>query len=323
MKKPTAFITGIAGFAGSFLAEELLNHGYRVTGSVFKDDQLENISHLAGSIDTVELDILDSERSAELLRRINPNLIFHLAAFSSVGQSFGNERLTYRVNFDGTLNVLQGAVALKNLRRLVFISTSECYGRFPRKISKLAEDQPFNPMSPYGVSKAAAEYACRYYFTRHGLPVTVSRSFNHSGPRQNENFVIPSFCKQIVAIESGSSKPVINVGDLSVKRDLSDVRDIVHGYLLLAEKGRPGEAYNLCSGKAVSIKVVLDGLLKLAKVPIKVNLDKSRFRKNDIPILRGDNSRAVKELGFSPRYSLRQTLQATLDYWRDQPYTKK
>lgn len=112
------------------------------------------------------------------------------------------------------------------------------------------------------------------------------------------------------------------VGDLSVKRDLSDVRDIVGGYRLMAEKGDPGRAYNLCSGKAVSIKQVLNGLLSLTKVPIKVNLDKSRFRKNDIPILRGDNSRAAKELGFAPRYSLKQTLQATLDYWRDQPYTE-
>ncbi|HKK19885.1 MAG TPA: GDP-mannose 4,6-dehydratase [candidate division Zixibacteria bacterium] len=323
MKRRTAFITGIAGFAGSFLAEELLSSGYKVTGSVFKDDQLENISHLKGSIETVDLDILDTERCRKLLHRLKPDLVFHLAAFSSVGLSFGQERLTYRVNLDGTLNVLQGAAELGSLRKLVFISTSECYGDFGGGTKKLRENQPFNPVSPYGVSKAAAEYACRYYFSRHRLPVTISRSFNHSGPRQNRNFVIPSFCRQIAAIEANLAKPIMKVGDLSVKRDFSDVRDVVRGYRLLAEKGRPGEAYNLCSAKATSIETILNTLLKLATVPIKVNLDKTRFRKNDIPILRGDNSRAVKELGFAPRYNLKQTLQATLDYWRNQPRTQK
>jgi GDP-4-dehydro-6-deoxy-D-mannose reductase len=147
--------------------------------------------------------------------------------------------------------------------------------------------------------------------------VVIARSFNHSGPRQNDNFVIPSFAKQIAAIEAGRRQPVINIGDLSARRDLSDVRDIVHGYRLLAEKGRPGEVYHFCCGKAVAIKSILDSLLKLTSRPIKAKTDKRLLRKTDIPVLRGSNRRIVKELGYKTRYTLKDTLSDTLNYWRE------
>jgi len=316
MRNPTAFITGMAGFAGSYLAEELLSNGYRVYGSLYPDESTENLDSVINHVTLIKLDILDVTKCLGAISSFKPDYIFHLAAIASVGQSFNNERLTYRVNFEGTLNVLQAALQLHNIRQMVLVSSADCYGIFRPKNKTLTEDQPLNPISPYGISKAAAEQASLYYYNHYRLPVAVARSFNHSGPRQNESFVIPSFAKQIALIEAGLQKPVLLVGDLSVKRDLSDVRDIVQGYHLLAEKGKAGRVYLFCSGRAVSIQHVLDSLLRLSTKRIRLKVDKSRLRKNDIPILRGDNHRAVQELGYQARYSLQKTLKDTLDYWR-------
>jgi GDP-4-dehydro-6-deoxy-D-mannose reductase len=317
MRKPTAFVTGIAGFAGSFLAEELLDCGYRVYGGIYPGESPENLESVINHVTLVKLDIMDAGNCRTAISALKPHFIFHLAALASVGQSFEKERLTFRVNFEGTLNILQAIKAVSNLKQMIFVSSSDCYGFFRPKNKTLTEKQPLNPITPYGISKAAAEQASLFYFRQYNLPVTVARSFNHSGPRQNENFVIPAFSKQIAAIEAGYRKPVLLVGDLSVRRDLSDVRDIVHGYRLLAEKGRSGRVYHFCSGKAVSIQRILDRLLRFSSKKIKVKVDQSRLRKSDIPILRGDNRRAVQELGYKPRYSLQATLKDTLDYWRD------
>ena len=148
------------------------------------------------------------------------------------------------------------------------------------------------------------------------LPIVRVRPFNHTGPRQSETFFIPSFCKQIATIENGQQKPVISVGDLSNKRDLSDVRDIVRGYYSLARKANPGEVFHLCSGRAVSIRTILDKLLRMAKVDINVIEDINRIRKLDIPILKGDFGRATKVVGWYPKYKLEMTLKDTLDHWR-------
>ncbi len=317
MSQRVAFITGIAGFAGSHLAEELLNHGYRVTGAILKGESTENIGAIINDIRLAELDILDKQRCRRALVRFKPNNVFHLAGFASVGKSFDDESLVYRVNFDGTLNMLASAVDLAGLNKFIFVSSSDTYGRFRPRGKTLTEDQPLNPVSPYGISKAAAEFACQAYAKRFELPVVIARSFNHSGPRQSRDFVIPSFAGQIAAIENGRAKPVIYVGNLSARRDLSDVRDIVRGYRLLAEKGQTSHVYQLCSGKAVSIQTVLNQLLRLSKIKIQVKTDKARLRPSDIPVLRGDNSLAVRRLGYRVRYSLRQTLLDTLDYWRE------
>lgn len=317
MKKPLAIITGIAGFAGSYLAEELLDSGYRVAGSVYPGESTENVAGIRSRLRLITLDILNQQGCKRWLSRLKPDYLFHLAAFASVGKSFEHEQLVYRVNFEGTLHILRAALAVKRLKKLVLVSSADCYGIFKPKNKTLTEDQPFNPVSPYGISKAAAEQLAMLYFRRYHLPVTIARSFNHSGPRQNEAFVIPSFARQIAIIEKRKQRPVMSVGDLSAKRDLSDVRDTVCGYRLLAEKGRPGRAYHFCSGKAVSIGSVLDRMLRLSRVSIKAKVDRTRFRKNDIPVLRGDNSRAVRELGFRIQYGLKATLEDTLNYWRD------
>ncbi len=316
MSRPVAFITGIAGFAGSYLAEELLRNGYRVTGALYEDESTDHIAEIMDDIALTELDILDDRGCQKAVARFKPDIVFHLAAFASVGKSFANERLVYRVNFDGTLNMLAAAAKASRRPKFVFISSSECYGIFSPKNKTLAEDQPLNPVSPYGISKAAAEFACHAYAKRYELFVVIARSFNHSGPRQNEDFVVPSFARQIASLERRKGRPVMLVGDLSVKRDLSDVRDVVRGYRLLAEKGSPSQAYHFCSGRAVSISSVLNQMLRMAERKIQVRIDKKRLRKNDIPVLRGNNILAVRDLGYETRHSLNRTLRDTLDYWR-------
>lgn len=316
MKKPTALVTGIAGFAGSFLAERLLNEGWQVAGSLFKEHTTDNLNHLENRIKLVETDITDEIQVNRLIERTKPDYIFHLAALASVGQSFSRERETYRVNFDGTLNLLQAALTLKKLKRFLFVSSCDCFGLLSPKNKMLTEKDTCHPISPYAISKLAAEHLSLYYCHRHGLPVTIARAFNHTGPRQSKDFVVAAFARQIALIEAGVQKPVMKVGDLSARRDFSDVRDIVNGYYQLATGARSGELYHLCSGKSRSIKTILDRLLKKATVTVKVSVDTSLLRKNDIPIIRGDNRKAVQAIDYKPRYKIDTTLGDTLDYWR-------
>lgn len=318
MTPRTAFVTGLPGFAGSYLAEELLAHGYRVVGTMREGESTHNLSAIENKITLIEADILDAEHNRKLVRQFKPKYIFHLAAMASVGRSFEMERMTFLVNFEGTLNMLDAARAFDGLSKFVFVSSADCYGVFSPKGKTLREDQPLNPISPYGIAKAAAEQAARYYHRAYNLPVVVSRSFNHSGPRQSDSFAIPSFAHQIAAIEKGLKKPELLVGDLSARRDISDVRDIVRGYRLLAEKGKPGTVFQLCSGKSVAMRRVLDLLLRLAHARISVRVDKTRLRKADISILKGDNRKAVRELGYAPKHSLLCTVSDTLDYWRNE-----
>jgi len=272
MRKPRAFITGICGFAGSHLAEELLNHGYDVCGGRFKNESTANINHIKKDITLDPLDISNPQQCIKLLGRIKPDYIFHLAAMASVGKSFGLEQATMRVNIEGTLSILDAAKKSGKLKQLIFVGSADCYGKFTPKTRTLTEDQPLNPATPYAISKAAAEQPALYYYRQYRLPVTIARSFNHAGPRQDDRFVIASFAKQVAMIEARLQRPVMNVGDLTAKRDFSDVRDIVRGYRLLAERGRIGEIYHFCSGRAVTVQRALDILIDLSnrKIAVKV-----------------------------------------------------
>lgn len=316
MRKPKAFITGIAGFAGTYLAEYLFESGYQVTGSIYKKENKDNLKRIKSLADTVRLDITNQKKVAEVIKAQKPDYIFHLAAFSSVGRSFDNERLVHKINFNGTLNLLTAARELKNLKRFLFVSSSECYGRFPKKALPLSEDVPLNPISPYAISKVASEHTCQLYFERYGMPVSIARAFNHSGPGQDPLFVIPAFARKIALIEKGLEKPELVIGNMKIKRDLADVRDIARGYQLIAEKAKPGRLYQLCSGEAVSIKTLVETFLKLTDHKIKIKIDPSFARKNDIPVVHGSIARIKRELGYKVNYSLKDTLKDTLDYFR-------
>jgi GDP-4-dehydro-6-deoxy-D-mannose reductase len=318
VKKARAFITGIAGFAGSYLAEELLGSGFEVSGALCPGEPLRNIAGIKSRLSLFRLDIRNEGKTRDLMARLQPDYIFHLAAIASVGKSFRMEKETLRVNLEGTINLLEAAKGLKRLKALLFVSSPEVYGRFRPVNKTLKETQPFEPISPYGISKAAAENVCRYYWRQYNMPVVIARAFNHSGPRQTDDFVVPALARQVAMIEVDLQKPVLKVGDLSARRDLSDVRDIVRGYRLAAVKGTPGEVYQLCSRKTVSIQSMVEQLLGMSAKRIRLQVDRTRLRKAEIPVLRGSHRKAAQQLGYEVRYKLKDTLADTLAYWREE-----
>jgi len=312
-----AYITGVCGFAGSWLAEELLAHGYAVAGAALPEESDDNLAGVGKSVRVDRFDIADADACREALNRAKPDVLFHLAALSSVGQSFSQGESTFRVNVIGSYNVFQAARDSRRLTKLVFVSSADVYGPVRPAELPLKPDRLLNPVSPYAQSKAAAEYLARLYFDQYDLPLVIARSFNHSGPRQNPNFVIPALCQKIVEAELSDGRKTVTVGNLSARRDISDVRDIVRGYRLLAEKGTCGKTYHLCTGKAYRIGDLLNKLIALSDTPIKVARDKALFRKTDIPILRGSFLATRRDVGWKPDIAIAATLKDTLAYWRE------
>jgi len=309
-------MTGISGFAGSHLAEELLGTGYSVCGTYLPDESLRNLDSFRSKVEIAPMELHRPESVAEILTRFNPDYIFHLAAQASVGRSFRAPQETHQINFIGTFNLLEAVRQLGRLKGLLLVTSADIYGIVRPKDLPLRENQPLCPISPYGVSKAAADLLGYQYYKNHSLPIVRVRAFNHSGPRQAPGFVIPDFCRQIVTLEKSATEHIMKVGNLEARRDISDVRDIVAGYRLALEKGKPGAVYHLCSGQAIKISSLLRKLLKLAKVKIEVKADPVLMRPSEVSILVGDPSRAEKELGYKRKFTIDDTLKDCLDYYR-------
>lgn len=303
-----AFITGISGFAGKYLAERLLRNGFEVYGIDRQASPIEGCSVEA-------CDILDKEKLMATIERIKPDAVFHLAAISSVSKSFEAAAETKKVNVEGTRNLFDAIVAAKISPKILVISSLQIYGK-PDRLP-ITEDAQLRPASPYAESKAEQEKLCREYSEKKKLKIIISRSFNHTGPGQSAEFVWPSFAKQIAEIEAGK-RTELNVGNLDVERDFSDVRDIAKAYLLAIKKCKPGETYNICSGKPYNIGKMLDVLKSYSKAKIKIVSDSSRVRKADVPVLYGDNSKFAKATGWKPEIPFEKTLKDVLEYWRKQ-----
>jgi GDP-4-dehydro-6-deoxy-D-mannose reductase len=309
-------ITGIAGFVGSHLAELLLKKEEDVFGICLPDESLENIRQIKKELHLTNCDVTDFYRLSSVIKRINPDQIYHLAALSSVGRSFSHPVDVIGANIRGTLYLLE---ILRNTRkrpRILIVGSSDMYGVVKPKDIPITEEKPLLPVSPYGSSKAAGDLLAYQFFKSYGVRTIRVRAFNHTGPRQSIGFVVPDFASQIAKIEAGILPPVMKVGNLSSKRDISDVRDIVRGYQLLMKKGKPGEAYNVCSGKAYSIKNLLKILISLSKMNIRVKTDEKRNRPAEIPILKGDNSKIKRTTHWKPEISIETTLEDTLNFWR-------
>jgi GDP-4-dehydro-6-deoxy-D-mannose reductase len=309
-------VTGIAGFVGSHLAEFLLKKGDEVFGICLACESLENIQQIKKDLHLSNCDMTNFDHLSRVVKRINPDKIYHLAALSSVGKSFGNPLETIEMNVRGTLYLLE---ILRNLRkevRVLIVGSSDMYGIVKPKDIPITEEKPFLPVSPYGSSKAICDLLAYQYFKSYGVQTIRVRAFNHTGPRQGMGFVVPDFASQIAKIEAGILPPVMKVGNLSSKRDISDVRDIVKGYWLLMKNGKAGEGYNICSGKAHSIQNLLTILLSLSKKEINIKIDEKKNRPAEIPVLVGDNSKIKRATGWKPEISIERTLRDTLDFWR-------
>jgi len=310
-------ITGITGFVGSHMAEYALAHGAEVFGSSRWRSRTENIEHLRSQIKLIECDLRDLASVRGLLETAEPTHVVHLAAQSFVGASWQTPAETLSTNIISQVNLLEGIRRFTVAPRVLVAGSSEEYGFVCPDELPIRETNPLRPLSPYAVSKVAQDMMGYQYFMSYGLPIIRTRAFNHEGPRRGEVFVTSNFAKQVAEIEAGMREPTMSVGDLTPRRDFSDVRDVVRGYWLLLERGEPGEVYNLCSGRSWAIQQVLEFLLEQSRVKrIAVETDPARLRPSDVMILEGDSSKIRKATGWEVEIPFERTLKDLLAYWR-------
>ena len=312
-------ITGITGFAGSHFAEYALREGASVAGSRLPGTPSSNIDHIRSGVDLFDVDLRDASAVRRLLDVTQPDWIVHLAAQSSVGGSWDSPADTLGNNVLSQLNILEAIRQSAARPRMLIAGSADEYGDVEDGELPIHENVPFRPLSPYAVSKVAQDVMGYQYWRSHELPIIRARAFNHEGPRRGEAFVTSSFALQIAEIEAGLREPVVRVGNLKARRDYTDVRDIVRGYWLLLKDGEAGDVYNVCSGRAWSIKMVLDFLLAQARTAaIEVREDVTRLRAADVPVLVGDPTKIQRAVGWRPEIPFEQTLRDVLDYWRQQ-----
>lgn len=312
-----ALITGIAGFAGSHLAELLLSKGYEVYGLSRSRTKKDHIEHIITKLHLEDADLLDSHSLYATIARIKPDYIFHLAAQSFVPTSWGSPSVTLEVNVVGSANLFE-AVRQVGIDPVIQIAcSSEEYGLVKPDEVPIRETNPLRPLSPYAVSKVAMDYLGYQYFQSYKMRIIRTRGFNHTGPRRGETFAESNFAKQIAMIEKGKQEPFIFVGNLEASRDYTDVRDMVAAYLLAVEKCDPGDVYNICTGKTIKIRDMLQLLLSFSKAKPEIKQDSARMRPSDVPVLTGDNSKFVAKTGWKPQIPFEKTMEELLNYWRE------
>lgn len=294
-------ITGATGFAGRHLTAYLST---TLSEAELHGTSLTRVEHPA-PIQIHQIDLKDPSAVYDLLNTVMPDHIYHLAAQSSPHQSFGDPWGTLENNIRTQLNVLQSCLKISPEPRLLVVSSAEIYRADDAPIR---EDNPFEPTSPYGVSKITQDMLALQYFQTHRLPILRARPFNHIGPGQDERFVVADFAMQIARVEAGERPAVLEVGNLAARRDFTDVRDVVRAYHLIMERGRPGEVYNIASGVARSIQDILNYLLSLSTSQIDVRVDPARFRPVDPAVKRGDTTRLRQATGWEPQIALEQTI---------------
>jgi len=311
-------ITGITGFVGSHLADFLIKkNNCEVYGIDRPNSNETNINNFKKHIKLFKCDITDFQSVKSIIQDIKPVNIFHLAAIGAGPDSFTNPREILYNNIMGTLNILE---SLKNtgIKAKTLISgSSEEYGMVTKQEVPVYETNQLRPFNPYAVSKASQTLLGYQYANNFSMEIVLTRAFNHTGPRQSENFVCSSFAKQIAEIEIGLKKPVIYVGNLNTAKDFTDVRDIVKAYWLAMEKGKTGEVYNICSGGTSKIEDILDILLSLSENKnIEIKNDPNLLRPSEVPNIWGNCDKFKTLTGWEPANTINQTLFDLLNYWR-------
>jgi GDP-4-dehydro-6-deoxy-D-mannose reductase len=313
-----ALVTGAAGFAGSHLVELLLARGFAVQGLVFPGGSVANLTAVERDphLTIVEADLRDAERVSAVIETARPDQIYHLAAESSVGQSLHDPRPAFRANTFGSLHVMEAVRRAGLPARVLVVSSAEVYGESGDRNHRIHEAEPLRPVTPYGASKAAAEIIARRYAMEWGLMVVRVRPFTHTGPRHDPRFAFSDWARQLVEIEAGRQPPRLRVGNLDICRDISDVRDVVEGYVQLLTHGQTGSVYNLCSGRGHVLHDVLDQLIGLAGLQVTVEKGADRLRAQDIRALVGSPEALRARTGWEATIPLAQTLADLLAYWR-------
>lgn len=296
-----ALITGIGGFVGPYLKKELEANGYEVFG--FERTNAGNFNYIFTG------DIRDGERLDEVLKKVQPDEIYHLAGFSSIKKSFEFPELVMDINVNGTRNLLESVLKCSTDAKILIVSSSDVYGK-PLHLP-VNESEPLKETSPYSRSRIEQEKLVSEFTDLH---VVVSRSFNHTGPGQTEVFVLPDFARQVAEIKRGVKDPIIYTGNLDVIRDFSDVRDVVRAYSLLLKRGQRGEVYNVGSGKGYRLRDLLDIMISYSGLNIRVVQDSDKLRPVEIMEMIADVSKLKKQIDWSSNYSMDKTIKDLLDY---------
>jgi GDP-4-dehydro-6-deoxy-D-mannose reductase len=285
-----ALVTGASGFVGSYLMAHLEAEGDDAVG-LDRDDGL---------------DITDGVRVAEIFTAAAPEVVYHLAARTHVGDSWGSAQQVIETNVVGTLNVLDAARAA-GARRVLVVGSAEEYGLVGATRDRLTEDAPLRPFTPYGASKVGAAFLALQAFLGTGLETIRVRAFNHTGPGQSPRFLVPALAHRIAMTERAAGDNIA-VGNLDPVREVNDVRDIVRAYRLLVVAGTPGEVYNVCGGVGVAVRDIAQRLLAQAERPMELIVDPALARPADVPVLVGDPSKLIAATGWQPRHTLDDTL---------------
>ena len=307
-----ALVVGGGGFVGPYLVKHLKEEqGMEVYVTKTEKETLD--MDCSGIYD---LDILELNQVTELLNKIRPDYIFHLAAQSSVAYSWKNPGLTIDVNIKGCVNLLDGIRQLDYKPRVLLIGSGEEYGHIKDGECPIVEDNVLRPGNIYAATKSCQNMLGKIYSDAYDMDVMMVRAFNHIGPNQTPVFVVADFCKQVADIENGLSEPVIYVGNLSARRDFTDVRDVVRAYAMLVKDDKRGETYNVGRGHAVAIQEILERIVALSDKDIEVRVDESKLRPVDVPIIEPDITKIRETVGWEPEIELETTLKETLEYWR-------
>lgn len=312
-------VTGITGFAGGHLAEALLARGgAEVHGLARRGDWPAAWRHLAGRVRLHACDLTDRDRLPAVFEQVRPERVYHLAGYAHVGGSLREPDAAWSGNLAATRGLYDAVARWGGRPRLLFVGSGLVYGDPDTPEQAYDERGPLRPTTPYAASKAAADLLSYQVTRAPGLAVVRARPFNHVGPVQSPQFALAHFAKQLAAVERGLQPPVLETGNLSPRRDLTDVRDMVQAYVLLLERGTAGEAYNIGTGQTHSMQEVLDRLLGLTPVRVEVRQRPDLVRAAETAAVRADAGRLRRETGWAPRYTLEQTLADMLAYWRAQ-----
>ena len=307
----TILVTGATGFAGSHLIERLPDGTRIVAWARPGGTAPASSARTADRVEWKGVDLLDRAGIAKALSEAPPDLVYHVAGAPHVGTSFDNPALPLSINALGTHYLLEALRHAAPRARVLVVTSAMIYGP---SIDPHTEDSPMVPGSPYGLSKLAQDRLAAHG-AADGMNAVIARPFNHTGARQDPSFSMPGFAQQIARIEAGRAEPVIRVGNLDARRDISDVRDVVDAYAVIAERGTAGTAYNVCSGVAWRIGDLLEQMVRTSTVALRLEEDESRLRPIELPFLVGDNSR-LRALGWAPRVPIETMLEDVLDYWR-------
>ncbi len=311
-------ITGFSGFVSRYFVEYLNQLpekanilGIDITKPVFDFRHCNNVN-----VRFIKVDLLNKNKIKGIILKFKPDFILHLASFSSVAFSWQKPVLSFNNNTNIFLNLLEVIRETGLKCRVLSVGSSDEYGIVKNKNLLLSESIPLNPISPYAVARVSQELLSKIYVGGYGLDIIMTRSFNHIGPYQKEIFVVSSFAKQMVKVKNENRKKgILRVGNLNIVRDFLDVRDVVKAYYLLLHKGKSGQIYNVCAGKGVSLKELINYMAGHLNIKVELKVNKLLIRPNDNPVIIGNNKKIKDELGWYPQIPLKQSIADICDYW--------